>query len=322
MQSPQPLLEWSEPMREFVGFIAQFLALGAVGFRFAALRNVPPWHKVAEARGAESGIADMMTEAARRAARLGLAGFAVQAVMYFMSLPNAAARVHTTVAELIGTVQVGGACAMFVLGIVGLTFAAFNGRGGWRLALVGVVLAPLNYLFVGQWSRLVNPVHRVVAGLWIGTLFVMVVAGIAAVMRDPRTKAHRGPLVADLVNGFSPLALTCGMLVVVSGLTTAWRHLTPLSTLWTTPYGYALMVKLFFVAIVFSLGAWNWRRQRPKLGSEETAADIQRSSRAEITAAVLVLMATAVVVSLPAPRPPGPPPGAPAAPTAAGAPPS
>ena len=33
----EPLITWSEPAREFVGFVAQFLAVGAVGFRFAAL---------------------------------------------------------------------------------------------------------------------------------------------------------------------------------------------------------------------------------------------------------------------------------------------
>jgi putative copper export protein len=165
-----------------------------------------------------------------------------------------------------------------------------------------------------------------VAGLWIGTLFVLVAVGLSAILRDARARDQRGRLAADLVNGFSPLALTCGMVVVASGLVTAWTHLNPLSSLWTTPYGYALIVKLFFVAIVFALGAWNWRRQRPKLGSEETARDIRRSSRAELTAALFVLIATAVVISLPAPRPPGPPPAAPgespAAQPAGGAPPS
>jgi carbonic anhydrase/acetyltransferase-like protein (isoleucine patch superfamily) len=34
------------------------------------------------------------------------------------------------------------------------------------------------------------------------------------------------------------------MLVVLSGLITAWRHLNPLSSLWTTPYGYALILEL------------------------------------------------------------------------------
>ena len=44
------------------------------------------------------------------------------------------------------------------------------------------------------------------------------------------------------------------------GVITAWRHLKYLSALWTTPSGYALLLKLALVAAMFSLGAWNWRR--------------------------------------------------------------
>src|SRR5205085_4719241 len=122
-----------------------------------------------------------------------------------------------------------------------------------------------------------------------------------------RARGRRGALVADMVNGFSPLALTCGLLVVASGVITAWRHLNPLSSLWTTPYGYALIVKLLLAGAVFALGGWNWRRVRPTLGSDDAAVAIRRSSKVELTVAALVLAATAIVVSLPSPRPPRPP---------------
>jgi putative copper export protein len=93
-----------------------------------------------------------------------------------------------------------------------------------------------------------------------------------------------------------------GGVVVVFGLITAWRHLHKLQALWTTPYGYTLIVKLVFVALVFLLGAWNWRRQRPILGTEPAAAAIRRSSAAELTVATIVLIITAVLVSLPSPK--------------------
>ena len=105
--------------------------------------------------------------------------------------------------------------------------------------------------------------------------------------------------------GSSPVALVMGVCVVLFGLITAWRHLHVLSNLWTTPYGYALIVKLCIVGFVFGLGAWNWRRQRPMLGSEPAAAAIRRSATAELTVAGVVLVITALLVSLPAPRPPG-----------------
>jgi copper transport protein len=134
-------------------------------------------------------------------------------------------------------------------------------------------------------------------------LTVLVIAGLTIVLRDA-PGARRGQLAADMVNGFSPLALTCGVLLVLSGLITAWLHLNPFSSLWSTPYGYTLLAKLSVVWVVFGLGAWNWRRQRPRLGNEEAAGMIRRSSIMEVSIATVVLMITAILVSLPSPRPP------------------
>ena len=85
-----------------------------------------------------------------------------------------------------------------------------------------------------------------------------------------------------------------------------WTHLKVLSALWTTPYGYALIAKLCVVLGVVALGAWNWRRQKPRLGSVESALALRRSARAELVAASLVLAVTAILVSLPSPKPPLP----------------
>jgi putative copper export protein len=164
------------------------------------------------------------------------------------------------------------------------------------------VVSPLVPLFAGKWLSLVNPVHRLMAGFWIGTLFVLVLAGLGTLLRDDRSKERRGRIAADMVNGFSPMALTCGGVLVLSGLITAWRHLTPFSSLWTTPYGWTLIVKLCLVAGVFALGAWNWKRQRPQMGTEGAAVAIRRSARAELVVATCVLVATAILISLPSPQ--------------------
>jgi len=253
-------------------------------------------------------------DAARRAAIFGLGGVLVQTVQLILALPQSAARAHITVGVLLTSdaatiAQV----VLLAMAILGFALASTRRRAGWPLALVAVVIGPLTPLLSGQWSRVINPVHRLAGGLWLGTLFVLVVAGLGVVLDETRTKERRGEIAAELVNGFSPLALTCGMVIVASGLTTAWRHLNPLSSLWTTPYGYTLIVKLCIVAVVFGLGAWNWRRVRPTLGSEDAAHAVRRSSKGELTAATLVLIASAILVSLPSPKPPKPPPsGAPA----------
>ena len=44
----EPLLTWSEPATELLGFVSLFLANGAIGFRYAALRGSWPAPPLAE----------------------------------------------------------------------------------------------------------------------------------------------------------------------------------------------------------------------------------------------------------------------------------
>jgi len=289
---PEPLITWSDPVKEFVGFVALFLGAGAIGFRYFALRG---WRIETDR--------PFYDDAARRAAGLGIVGVLLSLIMVWIALPGLAARKHISAAAFATSdpatmMQIG----FLVLALIGYALAAGTINAGWPLAAIGIVAGALRQIFLGQWSRLVNPVHSLAAGLWLGTLLVLVVAGLSALLRHEPTRDRRGAIAADMVNGFSPLALTMGGIVVVFGLITAWRHLHVLSNLWSTPYGYTLIVKLLLVASVFALGAWNWRRQRPTLGTEGAATSIRRSSMAELTVATVVLIVTAVLVSLPAPK--------------------
>jgi putative copper export protein len=288
----EPLLTWSDPIKELIGFLALFLGAGAIGFRYFALHS----------RRIETDRA-FYDDAARRAAFLGLIGVVVSLISAWTQLPALAARRHLTTGALLTTdaatmMQVG----FLALAIIGYALASSRVSAGWPLAAIGVVAGALRLVFLGKWSSLVNPVHSLAAGLWIGTLFVLVTAGLSALLKHEPTRERRGAIAADMVNGFSPLALTMGGVVVLFGLITAWRHLHRLSNLWSTPYGQALIVKLVFVAAVFALGAWNWRRQRPTLGTEGAAVAIRRSATGEIFVAGIVLVITAILVSLPSPK--------------------
>lgn len=288
----EPLLVWSDPVRELIGFLALFLSAGAVGFRYFAMRG----------RAIESDR-PFYDDAARRAAILGLAGVIVRLALVAYELPGQAAHAHaTTAAFATGDPSMAMQLAFLVLALVGYALAWGGVAAGWPLAAFGIVATSLRGAVLGKWASLINPIHSLAAGLWIGTLFVLVTAGLSALLRHEPTRERRGAIAADMVNGFSPLALSMGGVVVLFGVITAWRHLHTLSNLWSTPYGYALIVKLVFVAIVFALGAWNWRRQRPTLGTEPAAAAIRRSSIGELTFAAVVLVVTAIVVSLPSPK--------------------
>jgi putative copper export protein len=293
----EPILEWPEPVRHFVGFVSLFLANGAIGFRYAAVRRRLTAADTEDARS-------IYQTAAQRAAVLGLIGGLVQVVLLIMGLPRLAERMHLSIGQLLTTdPQTIARCVLLLAAIVGFGMAAMRRLGGWPIAAVGFVGAQLAVVLSGRWVGLVNPLHQLLASLWLGTLTIVVFVGMSTVLRGP--SSLRGRVVAEMVNGFSPLALTCGPLLILSGVITALRHLNPFSSLWSTPYGYALLIKLCLVAVVFALGAWNWRRQRPQLGSEEAAGLIRRSSVRELAVATLVLIVTAVLVSLPSPRPPG-----------------
>ena len=284
------VFEWSEAVTQFISFLFSFFATGAVAFRIVVLK-----------RALEPEVFD---RASRRAATIGLIGAVGTLLMYVgMDLPRLAARQHTSVmhaatANLPATI---GTICIFML-VIALGLALSRVDAAWIVAAIAVVVSPLAPLLAGQWTRVINPVHRLAGGLWIGTLFVMLIAGFVAALQSSLDRIRRGQIAAAMTHSFSPLALTAFTILALSGLTTAWRHLKHLNALWTTPYGYALIAKLCVVAIVVALGAWNWKRQRPLLGTESAAAVLRRSATAEVVAATIVLVITAVLVSLPSPK--------------------
>lgn len=289
----EPLLTWSEPLQQSVSFVGTFLVAGAIGFRFTAARTDP-------SATDESAFFDV---ALRRAALIGSVGAAVGVAFVLTGLPGAARKAHETVPQLLSSdiatllSLVSSALVFVALGIV-----VAGKRIGWPIAAVALLVATLAPLAALRWTAVINPVHRLAGGLWLGSLFVMVTCGLTPLLRNVELRDRRGALAAGMVNRFSPMALTMGGIVVAFGLITAWRHLPTIPSLWETPYGKTLIIKLAFVAAVFALGAFNWRRMRPALGREEGAIAIRRSGRMELSVAAIVLIITSILVSLPSPK--------------------
>jgi putative copper export protein len=101
-----------------------------------------------------------------------------------------------------------------------------------------------------------------------------------------------------MINAFSPLALMCGGAVVATGIASAVLRLTRVSDLWTTPYGITLLLKVFFVGMLFAAGAWNWRRMKPRLTGENAIAPLRSTAWLELLLATAVLGITAILVAL------------------------
>lgn len=294
MPTPEPLIPWPKPYFELLGFLAVFLATGAVGFWWTALGR--------QATGNDGEERTLYARAARRAAALGLTGALVSFVMFASRVPALAERGHQTAAQFLATPAGGLHFALLLLVVVGLALALAGVRSGWLLATAALVFNVARPVVFGGWLRAMKPAHEFAGGLWIGTLFVLVVCGLVPLLRAPLDSARRGTLAARMVNAFSPLALASAGLLASLGVIMAWINLKRLSSLWSTPYGIALLVKLGLVAIVVALGAWNWRRQRPRLGTEAGAHDLRRSATAELAVAGLVLAATSILASLPNPE--------------------
>ena len=296
MPPTEPLIPWPQPFIELLGFVAIFLATGAVGFRWVVLGGS------GVASSADPAERRLAARAEQRAALLGLIGAAITLGMFASNLPGLAARRHQTIVQFLSAPASALQLGLLSLAVLGLALALARIRNGWLLAAVAIVANVIRPAVFGGWLRAVNPAHAFAGGLWIGTLFMLITCGLLPLKGSPLDPERRGTVAANMVHAFSPFALASAALLATMGLITAWTHLKRLSSLWTTPYGIALIIKLCLVAGVALLGAWNWRRQRPKLGTEAAAHQLRRSATTELAVAGLVLMATAILVSLPSPK--------------------
>ncbi len=298
----QSLFEWQDVFFEYVGFLSSFAMLGAVGFRYGVLRSSGDV-------GSDHPQANAFRAASTRAAVVGLLGAILGVVSIVESLLKHADAKHSTFAQAFaaGGVTVE-AQALLLAALLLLFFLAWRKLSiAWPIAGVATLAFALRNLLKGNLKGMVNPLHVLGASLWLGTLFVLIVCGVGQMLRPSVPMADREPAVAEMVHRFSLLALFSAAILGVTGLITAWNHLNPFAALWTTPYGYVLIAKLCVVAVVVLLGAWNWRRVGPALGSDGGARKIRRSASTELAFAAIVLALTAILVSVPSPKSPKPP---------------
>jgi copper transport protein len=141
-------------------------------------------------------------------------------------------------------------------------------------------------------------VHVLAAGGWLGALLLVVVAGLpASSTLEPlsRSRAVRG-----MVDAFSPMALTFASALAVTGVIAAVLRLGAWSALTGSEYGRVLLFKLGGVALVILVGAYNWRRVRPRLDASRVGM-LRRSATLELLLGFVVLMMTAWLVATPPP---------------------
>src|SRR5919202_579515 len=97
------LLEWSDVVRELTSFVAAFITVGAVGFRYGVLRRRVVAAPPAGPGAVEVGDASRAfgAYAAEVAGRVGLTGAVLQVVLFIIAIRGTAARKHVSVGEAI-----------------------------------------------------------------------------------------------------------------------------------------------------------------------------------------------------------------------------
>jgi copper transport protein len=293
-----------------LSYVAMIVAIGAVAFRAVlslATNRTPAIHKVTE-------------NAAKRTARIGTYAVALLLVCAVGRLVaqsyalHGAANVFST--EMVGTMltrtawgrgwllHVAAASVMlwgfqlsrkrvlgwYVCGGSAFLLALSMAMSGHAAAVSGLYVLPL----------MADSFHVLGASGWLGSLSLLLGAGLPAAARSG--DAAGDDAVGVLVNAFSPIALACAALVVMTGLFAAWVQLNGLHQLWQSSYGRMLVLKLVLLTGVFATGAYNWRRVRPALGNDVGTRRLTSSARSELLIGLLVLSATAVLVALPTPQ--------------------
>ena len=284
-------------------FISTFLVIGAVAFRFLVLRRINPagaglFTEIAETNTATLGIV---------AAVGAILGAMFRINRETMDMPDVG--LDVMMLDSIWGFSILLHIAGALVAIVSL-YLVHNSREqkrsyAWRaasVAAVAIAVAPAigGHALMGKpaiVSIAADILHVMAGSVWLGSLAVIMIVGISAAFKTPDT-IRPGERVASMINVFSPIALVCGATMVATGIVSAIVHLPALRSLWTTPYGAALMLKLFFVMLLFAAGAWNWRRMKPRLTGDDAIAPMRSSATLELVLAAVVLCVTALLVAL------------------------
>lgn len=292
----------------WIGFLSTFVIVGVITFRLYLLRQ-PAF--------TDSGT--FVEIGSVSAATLGLIASVGMLVSLILKIARESSDMPDVTMRTMMLASTWGwalCCALFAAIAAAVAFAlAARHRSvaslqPWRVsqiaAAVLVITPALSGHAIGSdhaWFMVPNDIIHVAAGsTWLGTLAVIVIVGISAALKTPDSIPAR-VRIAQLINTFSPIALTCGAIVVASGLVASLVHMPRFSALWLTPYGAMLYKKLMFVLFLFAVGAWNWRRTKPRLNTDDSGlVSLKRFATVEIVLSAFVLLLTAMLVALAIPE--------------------
>ncbi len=131
-----------------------------------------------------------------------------------------------------------------VAGVALVAVACLEARAGHSSSLPGGT-----YLATGA-----SAAHLLAAGVWAGGLLVLL-ACVLPVMRQ-RPDA-RGPVLAQVARGFSPMAALASVVLLATGLYQSGRHIPDVHALTSTVYGVAVSGKALLIVGALALAGAN-----------------------------------------------------------------
>jgi putative copper resistance protein D len=160
-------------------------------------------------------------------------------------------------------------------GVLLLRGREWHGPHWWGLRLAGAGLAG-GLLAAQAWAghaaaaegavlfrqMAVDVLHLLAAGVWLGSLPPLAVL-LAWAQRADHASAER--IAAEATRRFSALGLGSILLLVVTGVASAWALVGSIPALIGTPYGHLLLVKLGLLLPILVLAAINLRHEKPRL---------------------------------------------------------
>lgn len=149
--------------------------------------------------------------------------------------------------------------------------------------------------------------HVLAMSVWIGGLVVALLVLPAATRRLEAPDRTR--LLAATLLRFSPIALGCVVVLLVTGTIQAIEHIGSWDAVLHTGFGRAVLVKVVLIVALIAIGVVNRRRVVPGLQRLAKAVAppgelghlLRRTLRAEVALVVVVLGVTAALVSYPPP---------------------
>jgi len=147
-----------------------------------------------------------------------------------------------------------------------------------------------------------NVAHVLAVSVWLGGLAALLFV-LPAATRELNAPGRSRLLAAALVR-FSPVALLCVVVILLTGLGQGYAYVRDLDNLLDTAYGRAVLIKfVLLVGLLVPLAAYNRQRSLPRLGQIAAGGEapgrtgllLRRALRAEVVLTVVVLGVTAAL---------------------------